>query len=55
MVDDIDFAGLVFAALLELLFWGRVPDRLSLAGALLVVLAGVIALRMDRAPILEDT
>ena len=36
----------VFAALLDWLFWGQLPDRLSLAGTLLVATAGILALRV---------
>jgi drug/metabolite transporter (DMT)-like permease len=45
------YTAVVFAAVLEFLLWGRVPDRLSVAGALLVMLAGVIALRLEQRPV----
>jgi drug/metabolite transporter (DMT)-like permease len=44
------YCAVVFAALLDWLFWGQLPDRLSLAGALLVVTAGVLALRVHPEP-----
>jgi drug/metabolite transporter (DMT)-like permease len=45
------YTAVVFAAVMDFLFWQRVPDRLSVAGALLVVLAGVIALRLEKLPV----
>jgi drug/metabolite transporter (DMT)-like permease len=36
----------VFAALFGWLFWGELPDAFSLAGALLVGLAGYLAIRL---------
>jgi drug/metabolite transporter (DMT)-like permease len=42
------YTSVVFAAVLDFLFWRVVPDGLSLAGAALVVVAGVLALRIDR-------
>ncbi len=36
----------VFAALFGWLFWSEIPDALSLAGALLVVAAGILAIRI---------
>jgi drug/metabolite transporter (DMT)-like permease len=44
------YSAVVFAALLDWLFWGMLPDRLSLAGALLVITAGVLALRVHPEP-----
>jgi drug/metabolite transporter (DMT)-like permease len=44
------YTAVVFAALLDWVFWGQWPDRLSLAGALLVVTAGVLALRVHPEP-----
>jgi drug/metabolite transporter (DMT)-like permease len=44
------YSAVVFAALLDWLFWGMLPDRLSLAGALLVMTAGVLALRVHPEP-----
>jgi drug/metabolite transporter (DMT)-like permease len=40
------YAGPVFAGLLDWLLWGRLPDGLFLAGALLVVVAATMALRI---------
>jgi len=40
------YAIVVFAALLGWAFWGEIPDWLSLAGTLLVVLAGIVAIHM---------
>jgi drug/metabolite transporter (DMT)-like permease len=44
------YSAVVFAALLDWLFFGMLPDRLSLGGALLVVTAGVLALRVHAEP-----
>jgi drug/metabolite transporter (DMT)-like permease len=44
------YTAVVFAALLDWAFWGQWPDRLSLAGALLVMTAGVLALRVHPEP-----
>jgi drug/metabolite transporter (DMT)-like permease len=44
------YSAVVFAALLDWLFFGMLPDRLSLGGALLVVTAGVLALRVHPEP-----
>jgi drug/metabolite transporter (DMT)-like permease len=43
------YAGPVFASLLDWLLWGRLPDRGSVLGALLVIAAAVLALRMRSA------
>jgi drug/metabolite transporter (DMT)-like permease len=40
------YTGPVFASLIDWLFWGTLPDLLSVLGALLVVGAAVLALRM---------
>jgi drug/metabolite transporter (DMT)-like permease len=40
------FSGVVFAGAIEWLFWGVLPDRLSLVGALFVVAAAIGALRL---------
>jgi drug/metabolite transporter (DMT)-like permease len=48
------YTAVVFAALLEFVFWGRLPDRLSMLGALFVVAAGMLALRLAAAPLAED-
>jgi drug/metabolite transporter (DMT)-like permease len=40
------FAGPVFAGLLDWLIWGRLPDALFIAGAVLVVVAATLALRI---------
>jgi drug/metabolite transporter (DMT)-like permease len=45
------YASVGFAALLDYLFWGRLLDAFSLAGAALVILAGVLALRLGPAPV----
>src|SRR5688500_998533 len=39
------YTSVVFAAAFEWLFWGVLPDRLSVVGALLVAAAGALALR----------
>lgn len=43
------YAAVPVAAVLDLLMWGILPDRLSLAGAALIVAAGVDILRRARA------
>jgi drug/metabolite transporter (DMT)-like permease len=40
------YAGPVFAGLLDWLLWGRLPDPLFVAGAALVVVAAIMALRL---------
>jgi len=45
-VGPFTYSTVVFAALLGWLLWGEVPDRLSVVGALLVALAGVLAIRL---------
>jgi drug/metabolite transporter (DMT)-like permease len=44
------YTAVLFAAALDWAFWGMLPDRLSVAGALLVVTAGVLALRGHAEP-----
>jgi drug/metabolite transporter (DMT)-like permease len=44
------YTAVVFAALLDWLVWGQWPDRLSIAGTLLVATAGVLALRVHAEP-----
>ena len=47
------YAGPVFAGLLDWLLWGRLPDALFVAGAVVVVVAATMALRIRRgAPVL---
>jgi drug/metabolite transporter (DMT)-like permease len=44
------YSAVVFAGLLDWVFWGKLPDVLSAAGAGLVILSGVLAIRgMNRA------
>jgi drug/metabolite transporter (DMT)-like permease len=43
------YAGPVFAGLLDWVIWGRLPDTLFVAGALLVVAAATMALRVRHA------
>ena len=45
-VGPFTYSTVVFAALLGWLLWGEVPDRLSVVGALLVALAGILAIRL---------
>ena len=40
------YAGPVFAGLLDWLIWGRLPDALFVAGAVVVVAAATLALRL---------
>jgi drug/metabolite transporter (DMT)-like permease len=44
------YTAVVFAAVLDWALWGQWPDRLSVAGAVLVVTAGVLALRVHPEP-----
>jgi drug/metabolite transporter (DMT)-like permease len=44
------YAGPVFAGLLDWLLWGRLPDRLFVLGAAIVVGAATLALRLRGAP-----
>ena len=44
------YAGPVFAGLLDWLIWGRLPDRLFVLGAVIVVAAATLALRLRGAP-----
>jgi len=44
------YAGPVFAGLLDWLIWGRLPDLLFVAGAVLVVVAATMALRIRGGP-----
>jgi drug/metabolite transporter (DMT)-like permease len=44
------YAGPVFAGLLDWLIWGRLPDVLFVLGALIVVAAATLALRLRGAP-----
>ena len=47
------YAGPVFAGLLDWLIWGRLPDALFVAGAVLVMVAATLALRIHHgAPVL---
>ena len=45
-IGPFTYSSVVFAALLGWLFWGEVPNAFSLAGALLVGLAGFLAIRV---------
>jgi len=44
------YAGPVFAGLLDWLIWGRLPDALFVAGAVVVIAAATLALRLRGAP-----
>jgi len=44
------YAGPVFAGLLDWLIWGRLPDALFVAGAVVVIVAATLALRLRGAP-----
>lgn len=44
------YAGPVFAGLLDWLIWGRLPDLLFVAGALLVIVAATLTLRLRDVP-----
>ena len=43
------YAGPVFAGLIDWLVWGRVPDALFVAGAVVVIAAATLALRLQHA------
>lgn len=45
LVGPFTYSSVVFAALFGWLLWGEMPDALSLAGAVLVCLAGIMAMR----------
>lgn len=45
LVGPFTYSSVVFAALFGWLLWGEMPDTLSLAGAVLVCLAGIMAMR----------
>jgi drug/metabolite transporter (DMT)-like permease len=45
-IGPFTYSSVVFAALFGWLFWGELPDAFSLAGALLVGLAGYLAIRL---------
>ena len=44
------YAGPVFAGLLDWLLWGRLPDLLFVLGALVVIAAATLALRLRPVP-----
>lgn len=46
-VGPFTYSAVVFAALLGWMLWGEKPDALTLAGTLLVCLAGIMALRRE--------
>jgi len=50
LVGPFLYAGPVFAGLLDWVIWGRLPDAPFVAGAILVVLAATLALRLRAAP-----
>jgi drug/metabolite transporter (DMT)-like permease len=47
------YVGPVFAGFLDWLLWGRLPDALFVAGAVLVIASATLALRLRGAPELE--
>jgi drug/metabolite transporter (DMT)-like permease len=47
------YVGPVFAGFLDWLIWGRLPDALFVAGAVLVIASATLALRLRGAPELE--
>ncbi len=47
------YSTVIFAALIGWIFWHEVPDLLSTAGALLVCLAGILAVARPKAPQIE--
>ncbi len=49
------YAGPVFAGLLDWLIWGRLPDALFVAGAVVVVAAATLALRLRDSRVLVET
>jgi drug/metabolite transporter (DMT)-like permease len=47
------YSTVIFAALIGWIFWHEVPDHMSTAGALLVCLAGILAVARAKAPQIE--
>ena len=47
------YSTVIFAALIGWIFWHEVPDLMSTAGALLVCLAGILAVARPKAPQIE--
>lgn len=45
IVSTFDFSYLAFAALWGLLFFGEVPDAITLGGIILIASAGILAVR----------
>ncbi|MGH8471679.1 MAG: EamA family transporter, partial [Gammaproteobacteria bacterium] len=47
------YSTVIFATLIGWIFWHEVPDRMTTAGALLVCLAGILAVARAKAPQIE--
>ncbi len=52
-VGPYTYSTVIFATLIGWVFWHEVPDRMSIAGALLVCLAGILAVARAKAPQIE--
>jgi drug/metabolite transporter (DMT)-like permease len=52
-VGPYTYSTVIFATLIGWVFWYEVPDRMSTAGALLVCLAGILAVARAKAPQIE--
>ena len=52
-VGPYTYSTVIFATLIGWVFWHEVPDRMSTAGALLVCLAGILAVARAKAPQIE--
>lgn len=52
-VGPYTYSTVIFATLIGWVFWHEVPDRMSTAGALLVCLAGILAVARPKAPQIE--
>lgn len=55
LVGPFTYSSVVFAALFGWLLWGEMPDTLNLTGAVLVCLAGIMAIRATERAILETS
>ncbi|MGH8479791.1 MAG: DMT family transporter [Gammaproteobacteria bacterium] len=52
-VGPYTYSTVIFATLIGWIFWHEVPDRMTTAGALLVCLAGILAVARAKAPQIE--
>lgn len=55
VVGSLSYSTVLFATLFALLLWGEVPAPLSMAGVILIILSGIVAVRLaPRAPETAD-